>query len=75
MRTLGDSSVNLEGKRVFCRVDFNVPLTSEGEVADDERIVRALPTLKFLLERGAKVVVAIWVDPKAKSKSSTRSSP
>ena len=69
MRTLGDSSVNLEGKRVFCRVDFNVPLTSEGEVADDERIVRALPTLKFLLARGAKVVVASHLGrPKGKVK-------
>ncbi|MBL92118.1 MAG: phosphoglycerate kinase [Myxococcales bacterium] len=58
MRTLSESSIEWEGKRVFCRVDFNVPLTPAGEVADDERIVQALPTLRYLLERNAKLVVA-----------------
>ena len=58
MRTLSESSISWEGKRVFCRVDFNVPLTSAGEVADDERIVQALPTLRYLLERNAKLIVA-----------------
>jgi phosphoglycerate kinase len=45
------------GELVFCRVDFNVPLEG-GCVADDERIVRSLPTLKLLLERGARLVLA-----------------
>ncbi|MEW5765840.1 MAG: phosphoglycerate kinase, partial [Acidobacteriota bacterium] len=46
----------VEGKRVFLRADFNVPLEA-GVITDDTRIRAALPTLRHLLERGASVVV------------------
>ena len=50
--------VNVEGKRVFVRCDFNVPLDENGRITDENRIQGALPTIKYLLENGAKVVLA-----------------
>ena len=47
---------NIEGKRVLVRVDFNVPLKGK-EIRDDNRVVAALPTIKDLLEKGARVVL------------------
>src|SRR4051794_14680586 len=47
----------VEGKRVFLRVDFNVPLTPARGVADDARIRASLPTIKDLCDRGARVVI------------------
>ncbi len=49
--------LDLKGKRVFIRVDFNVPV-SNGVVSDDNRIVSALPTINYALEQGAKVILA-----------------
>jgi phosphoglycerate kinase len=48
--------IELKGKKVLIRVDFNVPL-KDGNISDENRIVAALPTLKYVLERGGKAIV------------------
>src|SRR5690349_18569671 len=50
--------LELANKRVFIRVDFNVPQDESGKITDDERIVRSLPTIKFAVEAGAKVILS-----------------
>ncbi len=49
--------IDLKGKRVIVRVDFNVPQDKEGKITDDNRIVGALPTIKYLVDQNAKVVL------------------
>ena len=48
--------IEVTGKRVLCRCDFNVP-TKEGKITSDKRIVAALPTIRYLMDHGAKVIL------------------
>ncbi|MEA2697170.1 MAG: phosphoglycerate kinase [Myxococcales bacterium] len=52
------SELDISGRRLFIRVDFNVPLTPAGGVADDTRIRESLPTIRYAMEKGARTVLA-----------------
>jgi phosphoglycerate kinase len=56
MKTITD--IDVSGKRVLCRVDFNVPLDEARRITDDARIRAALPTLRHVMESGGKLIVA-----------------
>ena len=49
--------IHLEGRKALVRCDFNVPLDDGRQITDDTRIVGAIPTIQYLIEKGAKVVL------------------
>lgn len=57
MKKLTIRDVDLSGKTVIMRVDFNVPIDKDGKVSDDTRITAALPTIKYAVEKKAKVIL------------------
>lgn len=57
MKKLGIDCVDVAGKRVLMRVDFNVPLDPNGKVADDTRIRAALPSIRHVVERGGRLIL------------------
>ena len=57
MKLKSVNGLNLKGKRVLLRVDFNVSLTSDFQISSDARIREVLPTIKFLLKKGATVIL------------------
>ncbi len=67
MSKLSIRDLDLTGKRVFIRVDFNVPLSKEGIITDDTRIRETIPTIEYALRRKAKVILAAHMGrPKGK---------
>jgi phosphoglycerate kinase len=57
MNKLGISDLSLNGKRVFMRVDFNVPI-ADGRISDDTRIQAALPSIQYVIEKAGKLILA-----------------
>ena len=65
-----DEIKDLKGKKVFIRVDFNIPQDDNGAITEDTRIAGAVPTIKYALEQGAKVVLASHLGrPKGEKKA------
>ncbi len=76
MMKLSVKDLNLKDKRVLMRVDFNVSLDEAGRITDDTRIVSAVPTIKYILDQGASLILMSHLDrPKGKVVESLRMDP
>ncbi len=70
------TDVNLLGKTVLMRVDYNVPMDEQGQITDDSRIRETLPTLNYLMSQGAKIILmAHFGRPKGQVVESLRLAP
>ncbi len=68
--------IDVKGKKVLVRCDFNVPLDADGNITDENRIVGALPTIKYLMNNGAKVILCSHMGkPKGEPKKELSLSP
>jgi len=62
MKIIKTANIKLRGKRVLVRCDFNCPLNKKGEIEDDFRIKRTIPTIEFLLKKDAKIILMSHLD-------------
>lgn len=57
MGKLTVKDIDVTGKKVLYRVDYNVPVNAQGEITEDTRIIESLPTLRYLIDKGAKIII------------------
>ena len=73
MPKLGIKDLEMKGKRVLMRVDFNVPLSEDGRITSDARIVAALPSIKYVMDHGGKLILMSHLGrPKGKPEAKYR---
>ena len=58
LKKLSIRDVDFHGKRVFCRVDFNVPLDSNNQITDDTRVKASMPTIRYIINNGGRLILA-----------------
>ena len=73
MPKVGIKDLEMKGKRVLMRVDFNVPLSEDGRITSDARIVAALPSIKYVMDHGGKLILMSHLGrPKGKPEAKYR---